>query len=100
MGTGGASGEVTAAGRPPQARTSRAVAADRARKRVCIVPRYIGTRHPAPKQLTNHALLRLGSSARRERGYLSPSPGRFYLFWSYMIREMREKLSREVDQLS
>jgi transcription elongation factor GreA len=25
---------------------------------------------------------------------------RFYLFWSHMIQEMREKLSREVDQLS
>jgi transcription elongation factor GreA len=29
-----------------------------------------------------------------------PLAGRFYLIWFHMIHEMREKLSREVDQLS
>ncbi len=49
-------------------------------------------------------------SARQQRGSLSasentkglaiPLAGRFYLIWFHMIHEMREKLSREVDQLS
>jgi transcription elongation factor GreA len=33
-------------------------------------------------------------------GIFPPIVRRFYLFWFHMIREMREKLSREVDQLS
>ena len=49
-------------------------------------------------------------SAGLRRGYLSasvfiqglaiPLARRFYLIWFHMIHEMREKLSREVDQLS
>jgi len=34
------------------------------------------------------------------QGLAIPLARRFYLIWSHMIHEMREKLSREVDQLS
>jgi hypothetical protein len=109
VGTGGASGEDTAAGRPPHA-SSRRVAAAAAPERGFIVARYIEIRFLDRKRLQNkhfcaRDLPHVGPGGIFPgriliQAWRSPIARRFYLLWFHMIREMREKLSREVDQLS